>query len=109
MLNFAMTEFSELRSKGVGLLLDHRLGWLGRGYGVRVSVHHLPLTLFGSKDHRGAHGVRGDLFLPADLGPGPLYLHHVGTDHGQPTSKHRGCFSLRHSWYTTNQVPVSEH
>jgi hypothetical protein len=52
---------------GMGLLLDHRLGWLSGGYGLRVSVHHLPLTLFGSKDHRGAHGVSSGSFALALL------------------------------------------
>jgi hypothetical protein len=37
--------FCELRPKGVGLLLDHRLCWLSRGYGVSVSMHYLPSTI----------------------------------------------------------------
>src|SRR5215204_7816027 len=40
----------------VGLLLDHRLCWLRGGYGVRVPMHNLPLTIFfRSKVHRSPH------------------------------------------------------
>jgi hypothetical protein len=74
-----MTEFSEVRSKGVGLFLYHRLGWLRGGYGVRVSMHYLPLTLFfWAKDHRNPQRKWGDVLPSADLGLRPLYLHYVG-------------------------------
>src|SRR5215218_8455463 len=62
----------------VELLLYDRLCRLRGGYGVGVAVHHLPLTLFGAEDHRGAHGVWDELVARADLGLGPLYLHHEG-------------------------------
>ena len=41
-------------------------------------MHYLPLTVFGSKDHRGSKDPRGDLLPSADLGLSPLYLHYVG-------------------------------
>jgi len=77
-VNFHFTEFYEVRSKGVGLLLDHRLGWLSGRYGVCVPMHYLPLTLFWPKDHRNPQIKRGYFLTSADLGLGPLYLHHVG-------------------------------
>src|SRR5215217_6834709 len=67
----------------VGLLLDQRLCWLSCGYRVCMSVHNLPLTFFGSKDHRSPKSPRADIFASADLGLAPLYLHHIG--------KLRGC------------------
>ena len=67
--NFALTAFSETRSKGIGgLLLDHRLGWLSGRYGVCVPMHYPPLTIIGPKDHRRAQGVGGDLLPPSYLG-----------------------------------------
>src|SRR5687768_9781818 len=59
--NFAVTEFSEVRSKGVGLLLYHRLCWPSRGYGVRVPMHNLPCALFGPEDARDPQGDRSDV------------------------------------------------
>jgi hypothetical protein len=63
--------------------LDHRLGRLLRGYGIRVTVHYLPLTTFGSKDHRSPQSVWGDVLAPTYLGLGPLYLHNVGQLQGR--------------------------
>jgi hypothetical protein len=71
-------ECSQKFALRVGLLLDHRFGWLSGGYGVRVPMHDLPLTVFGSKDHRRAHCVWGDLLPSAYLSLCPLYLHYVG-------------------------------
>src|SRR5215208_2230426 len=62
----------------VGLLLYHRFGCLSGGYGVRVSVHGLPHTVFRSKDHRRAHSVWGDLLTCTYLSLCPLYPHDVG-------------------------------
>src|SRR5215204_2322283 len=63
----------------VDLLLDHRLCSLRGGYGVRVPMHNLPLTIFfRSKDHRSPHSYPGDVLPCADLGLGPLYLYNVG-------------------------------
>ena len=47
----------------VALLLYYRVGWLSRGYLVRVSMHNLPDTVFRSRDHRNPQSVWGD-FLP---------------------------------------------
>ena len=63
--------FSEVRSK-VGLLLDHRLCWLSRGYRVCVPMHDFPATVFGSIDHRNPQRERGDILPPANLGLLPL-------------------------------------
>ena len=41
-------------------------------------MHYLPLTVFGSKDHRGPKDPRGDFLASADLGLTPLYLHYEG-------------------------------
>src|SRR5215203_2519522 len=49
--NFALTEFSEVRSMG-GSTLGSPTRPAGLGYGIRVSMHKLPLIVFGSKDHR---------------------------------------------------------
>src|ERR687898_2688906 len=75
---FVVTEFSEVRSKGVGLLLYHRLCWPSRGYGVRVPMHNLPCALFGPEDARDPQGDRSDVLPPPDLGLASLYLHRVG-------------------------------
>jgi len=71
-------EISKKFALRVELLLDHRLGWLSRGYRVCVPMHHLLGTVFRSKDHRRPQGVWGDLLPPAYLGLGPLYPHNVG-------------------------------
>ena len=73
-----VTESALRSSLGVQLLLYHRLGRLRGGYGVGVTMHHLPGALFGPKDHRGPESPRGDLFASAYLGLAPLYLHYVG-------------------------------
>ena len=62
----------------VELLLDHRLCWLSGGYGVCVPMHHLPLTIFGSKDPRDPHVDRGNVLPCVHLGLYPLYPHNVG-------------------------------
>ena len=62
----------------VGLLLDHRLGWLRSGYGVCVPMHCLPGILLKPKDRRNPHGNRGDIIPPLNLGLHPLHLHCVG-------------------------------
>jgi hypothetical protein len=69
--------FSKFRSR-VGLLLDHRLGRLLRGYWVCVTMHYLLGAHFRSKDHRSPKSPRGDILPSAYLGPSPLYLHYVG-------------------------------
>src|SRR5215208_3254002 len=69
---------SEKVALRVDLPLDHRLGWLRGGYGVRVSVHHLPGAILRSKDHRGPKRVWGDLLSFAYLGLQVLYLNDVG-------------------------------
>jgi hypothetical protein len=61
----------------VDLLLDHRFGWLSRGYGVCVPMHYLPGAVFRSKDHRSPQSPWGSLLSPADLGLALLYLHYV--------------------------------
>jgi hypothetical protein len=43
-----------------------------------MPMHHLPLTIFGSKDHRNPQIKRGYILTSADLGLYPLYLHYVG-------------------------------
>jgi hypothetical protein len=59
--------------------LDHRLDRLGRGYGIRVPMYHLPLAFLGSKNHRNPQSDRGDnIFTSANLGLGPLHPHYVG-------------------------------
>src|SRR5829696_8551271 len=75
-------EFSEVRSKGE-LLLDHRLCWLSRGYGVRVPMHYLPATILWSKDHRSPKRVWGYVLPFAYLGLQVLYLQDVGKLRGQ--------------------------
>src|SRR5215211_6038559 len=60
------------------LLLDHRLRWLGAGYGVRVSVHYLPGAIFSPKDRRNPHGNRGDIIPSLNLGLASLDFHCVG-------------------------------
>ena len=67
----------------VGLLLYDRLGWLSGGYGVCVTMHYFPLSLFRPKDRRNPHGNRADIIPPLNLGLASLYLHCVG--------KLRGC------------------
>src|SRR5215204_240470 len=74
---FAFTAFSEVRSKGVGLLLDHRLGWLSGRYGVCVPMHDLPSTILGPKDASNPQGNRGGILRSADLGLEPLHLYEV--------------------------------
>ena len=74
---------SEKFALRVGLLLYHRFCWLGRGYRVCVSMHHLPGTLFRPKDRRNPHGNRGNIFPSLNLCLASLYLHCVG--------KLRGC------------------
>src|SRR5215217_8696846 len=49
------------------LLLYHRLGRLCGGYGISLAVHHLPLSLFRSIDHRNPKGGRDDVLPSADL------------------------------------------
>src|SRR5687767_6770796 len=61
-----------------GLLLDHRLRWLSRGYRVGVSVYHLPGPIFWPKDHRNPQSKWGEILSSADLGLLPLYPHGVG-------------------------------
>src|SRR5829696_8319938 len=73
--------FSEVgcvRSLRVDLLLQYRLYWLIRGYGVCVPMHNLPLTVFRSKDHRNPQSAWSDILSSAKLGLGPLYPHNVG-------------------------------
>jgi len=48
---------------------------LSRYYRVCVSMHYLPDTVFGSKDHRNPHSVWGDILPSANFGLEPLYLH----------------------------------
>jgi hypothetical protein len=69
---------SEKFALRVELLLYYRFGWLGRGYGIGVPMHYLPLTLFWPKDHRNPQIKRGYILTSADLGLGPLYLHYIG-------------------------------
>src|SRR4051794_27334376 len=59
------------------LLLYHRLWRLWGGYGVGVTVYHLPGAIFRPEDHRGPKRVGGDLLASADLGLQVLYLHDV--------------------------------
>src|SRR5215212_5409468 len=60
------------------LLLYHRFGRPRGGYGVGVTMHHLPGAILRPEDHRDPQSPRGDLLPCADLGLAPLYLHHVG-------------------------------
>ena len=60
------------------LLLYHRLCWLRGGYGVRVSMHHLPGAIFGSKGHRDPQIAWGDLVSAANLCIGTLYPQNAG-------------------------------
>jgi hypothetical protein len=69
---------SEKFALRVDLLLYHRLGRLSGSYGVRVSMHDLPPTVLRTEDHRGPHGVWGDVLPFAYLGLCPFYLHYVG-------------------------------
>src|SRR5215211_4997364 len=78
-------EFSEVRPNGVlgsslraELFLYHGLCRLRGGYGIRVAVHHLPIAILGSKDHRSPQIERGNLLASADLGLWVLYLDYVG-------------------------------
>ena len=66
--NFALTAFSELRSKGVGLLLYHRLCRPSRGYGIGVAMHYLPVAAFGPKEDRNPQSERRDVLPASDLG-----------------------------------------
>ena len=67
-MNFAYHDLCELRFNGVSrkfalradLLLDHRLGRLGRGYGVRVPMHYLPGPILRSIDHRNLEKAKLD-------------------------------------------------
>ena len=49
------------------LLLYERLCCLSCGYRVCVPMHYLPLTVFGSKDHRGPKDPRVISSLPPIL------------------------------------------
>src|SRR5215212_10515982 len=62
----------------VGLLLDHRFGWLRSGYGVRMSVHDLPSAIFGPEDARDAQSHGANILTAANLGPVALHLHDAG-------------------------------
>jgi hypothetical protein len=73
-------------------LLYYRLCWLGRGYGVRVSMHYLPGAVFGSKDHRNPQIAGGDILSSANLCVGPLYPHNAGK-----LGSHVLCYSLEGS------------
>src|SRR5918994_1571174 len=59
-------------SKGVGLLRDHRLCRPSGGYGIGVSMHHLPAAAFGTKEGRNPQSERRDVLPAPDLGP-PLF------------------------------------
>ena len=62
----------------VGLLLYHRFRWLSGDYGVCVPMHHLPLTVLGSKDHRNPQVDWSNVLPCAHFGLLPLYPHNVG-------------------------------
>src|ERR671920_311887 len=52
----AWNRYSPKFALRVALLLYHRLCWLSGDYGVSVTMHNLPLTIFfRSKDHRCPH------------------------------------------------------
>lgn len=76
--NFAPGLLSEVHFLRVALLLYHRLRRLGGGYRVGVPMHHLPLPIFGSEDHRNPQGARSNVLSCADLALRPLYPHDVG-------------------------------
>jgi GrpB-like predicted nucleotidyltransferase (UPF0157 family) len=43
-----------------------------------MSMHYLPLTVFGSKDHRNSQVDPGNVLPCPHLGLLPLYPHNVG-------------------------------
>src|SRR3712207_2171282 len=43
-----------------------------------MTMHYLPLTVFGSKNHRNPQSDWGDILTSTNLGPGPLYPHDIG-------------------------------
>src|SRR5215208_1823825 len=61
----------------VELLLNHRLGWPRGGYGVCVSMHDLPGSLFESEDACDAQCHGGNILPSANPGPVALHLHDV--------------------------------
>jgi hypothetical protein len=75
---FALTASSRNVRLRVGLLLDHRLGRLWGGYGVRVPMHDLPGTLFGPEDARDTQSHGANILTAANLGPVALHLHDIG-------------------------------
>src|SRR5918994_5778982 len=77
-------EFSELRSKGVGLLRDNRLCWLRGGYGIRVAMHYLPGAAFGPKEGRNPQPEGSDVLPSSDLGPPLFHLHYAGEPFAYP-------------------------
>src|SRR6266568_9040305 len=60
------------------LLLYDRFDWLSRGDRVGVSMHHLPDTVFRSKDRRHPQIDWDDILPSAKLSLGSLYPHNVG-------------------------------
>jgi hypothetical protein len=80
--NLALHQKSMLNQKGEGLavvlFLYHRFGWLRGGHWVCMPMHYLPLTVFGSKDHRSPKSDWCCILPTTNLGLCPLYLYNVG-------------------------------